>query len=128
MQRYHFFRTDPIPQNLRIGRYRSNPIPALFFFLCILSIEFLYFSVLTRSSLFCVLNAIYYSVSQLFGQKSWVCCSKVGCETILRGSRIVYSQRNDINKKLCQHDAKTLKMLNCDRLVDSLNGVEIVIY
>ncbi len=32
MQRYHFFRTDPIPKILSIGRYRSNPIPAQFFF------------------------------------------------------------------------------------------------
>ncbi len=31
MQRYHFFRTDPIPKILSIGRYRSNPIPAQFF-------------------------------------------------------------------------------------------------
>ncbi len=33
-----------------------------------------------------------------------------------------------VHTKLCQHDAKTLKMLNCERLVDSLNGVEIVVY
>ncbi len=50
-------------------------IPAHFylfiFFKC--KLEFLYFSVLTRSSLFCVLNTIYYSVSQLVGQKCWVC-------------------------------------------------------
>ncbi len=36
------------------------------------NLEFLYFSVLTRSSLFGVLNTIYYSVSQLVGQKCWV--------------------------------------------------------
>ncbi len=54
---------------------------------------------LTRSSLFSVLNTINYSVSQLVGQKCWVCSPKVGCETVLRGSRIEYSQRNDINKK-----------------------------
>ncbi len=28
-----------------------------------------------------------------------------------------------VHTKLCQHDAKTLKMLNCERLADSLNGV-----
>ncbi len=28
MQRYHSFRTDPIPKILRIGRVRSDPIPA----------------------------------------------------------------------------------------------------
>ncbi len=33
-----------------------------------------------------------------------------------------------VHTKLCQHDAKTLKMLNCEMLVDSLNGVEIVVY
>ncbi len=55
---------------------------------------------LTRSSLFCVLNTIYYSVSQLVGQNCWVCSPKVGCETVLRGSQIIYSQRNDISKKL----------------------------
>ncbi len=75
----------------------DRPIPiqsdtsAGFFFLC--HFEFLYFSVLTRS-LFCVLNTIYYSVSQLVGQVArlfWVAG---------RGSRIIYSQRNDINKKL----------------------------
>ncbi len=38
---------------------------------------------LTWSSLFCVLNTIYYSVSQL-GQTCWVCSPKVGCETILK--------------------------------------------
>ncbi len=64
-----------------------------FFFLC--NSEFLYFSVLTRSSLFCVINTIYYSVSQLVGQKCWVCSPKVRCETVLRGSRIVYSQRTN---------------------------------
>ncbi len=103
MQRYHFFRTDQILQILRIGRYRSNPIPAhvFFFFLC--NLEFLYFSVLTRSSLFCVLNTIYYSVSQLVGQKCWVWSPKVCCETVLSGSWIIYSQRNDINKK---HNSK----------------------
>ncbi len=63
------------------------------------NLEFLIFSVLTRLSLFCVLNTIYYSVSQLVGQKCWVCSPKVGCETVLSGSRIVYSQRNNINKK-----------------------------
>ncbi len=54
----HFFRTDPIPDILRIGRYRSNPIPVFFcgFFI---NVEFLYFSVWTRSSLLCVVNTIY---------------------------------------------------------------------
>ncbi len=33
MQRYNLFRTDPIPKILRIGRYRSNPIQAQFYFL-----------------------------------------------------------------------------------------------
>ncbi len=70
MQRYHIFRTDPIPQILRIGRYQSDTtVFFFFFFLC--NLEFLYFSVLTLSSLFCELNTIYYSVSQLVGQK-WV--------------------------------------------------------
>ncbi len=32
MQRYHFFRTNLIPKILSICRYRSNPIPAQFFF------------------------------------------------------------------------------------------------
>ncbi len=93
-------RFDPIPHNLRIGRYRSIPIPAQWFFIYFFcNLEFGYFSVLTRSSLFCVLNTIYYSVSQLVGQKFWVCSPKVGCQTVLIGSRIIYSQRNDINKK-----------------------------
>ncbi len=103
IQRYNFFqnRSDT-------GNSEDRPIPIqsdtvqflfiyIFLFLC--NLEFLYFSVLTRSSLFCVLNTIYYSVSQLVGQKCWVCSPKVGCETVLRGSQIVYSQRNDINKK-----------------------------
>ncbi len=46
----------------------------IFFFKC--NLEFLYFSVLTRLSLFCVLNTIYYSVSQLVGAgyaaQTWV--------------------------------------------------------
>ncbi len=45
------------------------------FFLCVfffLNVELLYVSVLTWSSIFCVLNTIYYSVSQLVGQKCWV--------------------------------------------------------
>ncbi len=62
----------------------DRPIPiqsdnsAFFFYLFLCNLEFLYFSVLTRSSLFCVLNTIYYSVSQLVGQKCWVCSPKVG--------------------------------------------------
>ncbi len=74
MQRYHFFRTDPIPNILRIGRYRSNPIQRSFFFF--LSMQNFYTSLLTWSSLFCVLNTIYYRVSQLVGQK---CSPKFGC-------------------------------------------------
>ncbi len=68
-------------------------------------------NVLTRSSLFCLLNTIYYSVSQLIGQKCWVCSPKVGCETVMSGSWIIYSQRNDINKKRnskCFSDARLL--------------------
>ncbi len=90
MQRYHFFRTDPIRYRKFWGSADTNPI---------------------RSSLFCVLNTIYYSVSQLVGQKCWVCSPKVGCETVLRGLRIVYSQRNNINKKRnskCFSDARLL--------------------
>ncbi len=95
----------------------DRPIPiqsdtsAVFFFLC--HFEFLYFSVLTRSSLFCVLNTIYCSVSQLVGQKCWVSQKWVARLFWVagRGSRIVYSQRNDINKKLnskCFSDARLI--------------------
>ncbi len=72
----------------------DRPIPiqsdtsAGFFFI---NVEFLYFSVLTWLSLFCVLNTFYYSVSQLVGQMCWVCSSKAGRKTVLSGSRIVYS-------------------------------------
>ncbi len=38
----HFFRTDPIPQNLRISRYRSNPIPAHFFLFILFFMYFKY--------------------------------------------------------------------------------------
>ncbi len=31
MQRYHFFRTNPIQKILSIGRFWSDPIPAQFF-------------------------------------------------------------------------------------------------
>ncbi len=71
----------------------SDTSTGFFLFLC--NLEFLYFSVLTRSSFFCVLNTIYYSISQLVGQKCWVCSPKVGQETVLSGLRIIYSQRND---------------------------------
>ncbi len=55
MQRYHFFRTDPIR---KIGRSAdTNPIPAQFYFIFI-NVEFLYFSVLTRLSLFCVKHSL----------------------------------------------------------------------
>ncbi len=80
-----FFRTDPIPNILRIGLYRFNPIPARLIFK--INVEFLYFSVLTWSSLFCVLN----SLLQCFSTSG----SKVQPKS---GSRIVYIQRN-INKK-----------------------------
>ncbi len=93
----------------------DRPIPiqsdtsagVFFFFLC--NLEFLYFSVLTRSSLFCVLNTIYYSVSQLVCQKCWVCSV-----TVLKGSRIVYSQRNDINKKTCMKAVDTVRSSDSD--------------
>ncbi len=113
-------RPIPIHSDTNPFRYQSIPIPAQFFFIIIIlllclfflcNLEFLYFSVLTRSSLFCILNTIYYSVSQLVGQKCWVCSPKVGRETVLSGSRIIYSQRNDINKKRnskCFSDARLL--------------------
>ncbi len=100
MQRYHFFRTDPANSEDRPIPIQSQRRFCYYFFLFFLcNLEFTYFSVLTRSSLFCELNTIYYSVSQLVGQKCWVCSPNVGCETVLSGSWIVYSQRNDINKK-----------------------------
>ncbi len=40
---------------------------------------------------------------------------------LLRGELYMHS-------KLCLRDAKTLRNLNCERLVDSLKGVEMVIY
>ncbi len=53
---------------------------------------------------------IYYSVSQLVGQKCWVCSPKMGCETVLSGSRIIYSQRNENKKRnsKCFSDARLL--------------------
>ncbi len=39
-----------------------------------------------------------------------------------------FKKKQVVHTKLCQHDAKTLKMLNCERLVNSLNDVEIVVY
>ncbi len=131
MQRYHFFRTNPIPRILRIGRYRSNPIPAqvfiLTFFLC--NLEFLYFSVLTHSSLFCVLNTIYYSVSQLVGQKCWLCSPKVCCKTVLRGSRIVYCQGSALThclscvcSCLCSEDVPASELVPTDVIPDQLSA------
>ncbi len=43
MQRYHFFRSDPIQKILSIGRYWSDPILAQFFFFFLINVEFLYF-------------------------------------------------------------------------------------
>ncbi len=43
MQRYHFFRSDPIQKILSIGQFRSDQILALFFFF--INVEFLYFCV-----------------------------------------------------------------------------------
>ncbi len=40
MQQYHFFRSDPIQKILSIGQFRSDPIPAQFFFFFI-NVEFL---------------------------------------------------------------------------------------
>ncbi len=60
---------------------------------------------LTRSSLFCVLNTIYYSVSQLVGQKCWVCSPKVGCETVLRG---LFKAKEDCLKPKKRHQQKML--------------------
>ncbi len=59
MQRYHFFRTDPIRYR-KFGGLADNDLirnHCSFFYQC--NLEFLYFSVLSRSSLFCVLNTIY---------------------------------------------------------------------
>ncbi len=90
---------------------------------------------LTRSSLFCVLNTIYYSVSQLVGQMCWVCSPKVGRETVLSGWRIIYSQRNDINKKRnskCFSDARLLlkgsvpiQYLRSDEMLTGLMSVAL---
>ncbi len=44
MQRYHFFRSDPIQKILSIGQFRSDPILAQGFFFFI-NVEFLYFCV-----------------------------------------------------------------------------------
>ncbi len=102
MQRNHFFRTDIANSEDRPIQIQSDT-SASFLFICIIflcNLEFLYFSVLTRRHSSVCLNTICYSVSILVGQKWWVCSPKVGCETVLRGSRIVYSQRNDINKKV----------------------------
>ncbi len=94
-----FFQNRSDPANSEDRPYRSIPIPAQFlFFLC--NLEFLYFSVLTRSSLICVLNTIYYSVSQLVGQKCWVCSPKVGRETVLSGSWIIYSKETTSTKNV----------------------------
>ncbi len=101
--------SDPASSEDRPIPIHSDTRAGFLIFLC--NLEFLYFSVLTRSSLFCVLNTIYYSVSQLVGQKCWVCSPKVDRETILSVSRIIYCQRNDINKKRnskCFSDARLL--------------------
>ncbi len=54
--------------------------------------------------------------------KCWVCSPKVGRETVLSGSRIVYSQRNDINKihnSKCFSDARFLLYNMCLKAVDT---------
>ncbi len=80
------------------GSDDTNPIQRSFFFF--INVEFLYFSMLTWSSLFCVKH----NLLQCFSNGG----SKVQPKS---GSRIVYSQRNDINKKLnskCFSDAGLL--------------------
>ncbi len=62
MQRYHFFRSDPEnseykPYNSEYKKIRSDTAQFLFFYFFI-NVEFLYFCMLTWSSLFCVLNTI----------------------------------------------------------------------
>ncbi len=42
MQRYHFFRSDPIQKILSIGQFRSDPSAGFFY---LFFIEFLYFCV-----------------------------------------------------------------------------------
>ncbi len=90
--RYRKFRessdTDPI-------RYQRSFI-CLFFYQC--NLEFLYFSVEPIVALLCVKH----NLLQCFStgrSKVLVCSPEVGRETVLSGSRIVYSQRNDIINK-----------------------------
>ncbi len=83
----------------------SDTSAGFFLFLC--NLEFLYFSVLTRSSFFCVLNTIYYSVSQLVGQKCWVCSPKVGQEIVLSGRGLFTAKEMTKNSK-CFSDARHL--------------------
>ncbi len=71
LELFHFLRSDT-------ANSEDRPISIFvnFFFLC--NLEFLYFSVLTRSSLFCVLNTIYYMVlnwlvkSAGYAAQTWV--------------------------------------------------------
>ncbi len=109
-------RPVPIQSNTSAGFYFCN-------------LEFLYFSVLTHSSLFCVLNTIYYSVSQLVGQKCWVCSPKVCCETVLRGSRIVYCQESAlthclscVSSCLCSEDVPASELVPTDVISDQLSA------
>ncbi len=114
-QAIHFFVSndtifsEPILYRKFWGSADTDPIR--YQFSVFFNVYFLYFSVLTWSSLFCVLNTIYNNVYQLVGQKFRVCSPKVGRKTVLSGSRIVYSQINDINKKhnsKCFSDARLL--------------------
>ncbi len=112
-------RSDPENSEDRPIPIQSDTSAGFFYFIIV---EFLYFSVLTWSSLFCVLNTIYYSVSQLVGQKCWVCSPKVGREAVLSGSWIEYSQRHDINKKRnskCFSDARLLFKNSCMKAMDT---------
>ncbi len=55
---------------------------------------------LTRSSLFCVLNTIYYRVSQLVGQKCWVCSPKVGWESVWKGCGLFTAKETTSTKNV----------------------------
>ncbi len=75
---------------------QSDTSAVLFFYQC--NLEFLYFSVEPIVALLCVKH----NLLQCFStgrSKVLVCSPEVGHETVLSGSRIVYSQRNDIINK-----------------------------